>query len=120
MGEHQLTIRDHLRRGNPSATNKYLQAVSGTRLKTQQDLVEAILPVQLKVTTIASTPRRFATVCAVTFCRGATWPRPRFANGAAHYATGTSRKAPHSAAARLTLKLLPAYIRRIALLSSMP
>jgi hypothetical protein len=28
MGEHQLTIRDYLRRSNLSVTNKYLQAAS--------------------------------------------------------------------------------------------
>jgi integrase len=53
MGEHQLTIRDYLRHSNLSVTNKYLQAASGTRRKAQEKLVEAILPVQLRVTTIA-------------------------------------------------------------------
>jgi len=53
MGEHQLTIRDYLRDSNLSVTNKYLQAASGTRRRAQEKLVEAILPVQLRVTTIA-------------------------------------------------------------------
>jgi integrase len=53
MGEHQLTIRDYLRHSNLSVTNKYLQAASGTRRRAQAKLVEAILPVQLRVTTIA-------------------------------------------------------------------
>jgi hypothetical protein len=53
MGEHQLTIRDYLRHSNLSVTNKYLHAASGTRRRAQEKLVEAILPVQLRVTTIA-------------------------------------------------------------------
>jgi integrase len=53
MGEHQLTIRDYLRHSNLSVTNKYLQAASNTKRKAQDKLVEAILPVQMRVTTIA-------------------------------------------------------------------
>ncbi len=53
MGEHQLTIRDYLRHINLSVTNKYLQAASNTKRKAQDKLVEAILPVQMRVTTIA-------------------------------------------------------------------
>jgi len=53
MGEHQLTIRDYLRHSNLSVTNKYLQAASSTKRKAQEKLVEAILPVHLRVTTIA-------------------------------------------------------------------
>src|SRR5215471_9713033 len=53
MGEHQLTIRDYLRHSNLSVTNKYLQAASSTKRKAQEKLVEAILPVQLRVTTIS-------------------------------------------------------------------
>jgi integrase len=52
MGEHQLTIRDHLRHGNLSVTNKYLQAASNTKRKAQDKLVEAVLPVQLRVRTV--------------------------------------------------------------------
>ena len=39
--------------------------------------------------TTASTPARSATACAAIFCRSATWPRPRFANGGARCATAT-------------------------------
>jgi len=53
MGEHQLTIRDYLRHSNLSVTNKYLQAASNTKRKAQEKLVEAILAVHLRVTTIA-------------------------------------------------------------------
>lgn len=53
MGEHQLTIRDYLRHSNLSVTNKYLQAASNTKRKAQDKLVEAILPVQMRVATIA-------------------------------------------------------------------
>jgi integrase len=51
MGEHQLTIRDYLRHSNLSVTNKYLQAASNTKRKTQDKLVEAILPVKFRVKT---------------------------------------------------------------------
>jgi len=51
MGEHQLTIRDYLRHSNLSVTNKYLQAGSATKRKAQEKLVEAILPVQLRLAT---------------------------------------------------------------------
>ena len=51
--EHQLTIRDYLRHSNLSVTNKYLQAASNTKRKAQDKLVEAILPVQMRGTTIA-------------------------------------------------------------------
>jgi hypothetical protein len=47
LGEHQLTIRDYLRRSNLSVTNKYLQAASNTKRNAQARLVEAILPVHL-------------------------------------------------------------------------
>jgi integrase len=53
LGEHQLTIRDYLRHSNLSVTNKYLQAASNTKRKAQAKLVEAILPVEMRVTTIA-------------------------------------------------------------------
>ena len=53
LGEHQLTIRDYLRHSNLSVTNKYLQAASNTKRKAQTKLVEAILPVEMRVTTIA-------------------------------------------------------------------
>lgn len=53
MGEHQLTIRDYLRHSNLSVTNKYLQAAATAKRKAQEKLVEAILPVQLRVTAIA-------------------------------------------------------------------
>jgi len=53
MREHQLTICDYLRHSNLSVTNKYLQAASNTKRKAQDKLVEAILPVQMRVTTIA-------------------------------------------------------------------
>lgn len=52
LGEHQLTIRDYLRHSNLSVTNKYLQAASGTKRRAQEKLVDAILPVQLRVTTL--------------------------------------------------------------------
>jgi len=48
MGEHQLTIRDYLRHSNLSV---YLQAGSATKRKAQEKLVEAILPVQLRLAT---------------------------------------------------------------------
>jgi hypothetical protein len=51
MGEHQLTIRDYLRHSNLSVTNKYLQAASATKRKAQEKLVEAILPVQIRLAT---------------------------------------------------------------------
>jgi integrase len=47
LGEHQLTIRDYLRRSNLSVTNKYLQAASNTKRSAQARLVAAILPVHL-------------------------------------------------------------------------
>jgi integrase len=53
LGEHQLTIRDYLRHNNLSVTNKYLQAASNTKRTAQAKLVEAILPVEMRVTTIA-------------------------------------------------------------------
>jgi integrase len=53
LGEHQLTIRDYLRHGNLSVTNKYLQAPSNTKRTAQAKLVEAISPVEMRVTTIA-------------------------------------------------------------------
>ena len=53
LGEHQLTTRDYLRHNNLSVTNKYLQAASNTKRTAQAKLVEAILPVEMRVTTIA-------------------------------------------------------------------
>jgi integrase len=53
LGEHQLTIRDYLRNSNLSVTNKYLQAASNTKRTAQAKLVEPILPVEMRVTTIA-------------------------------------------------------------------
>ena len=44
MGQHQLTIRDYLRRSNLHVTNKYLQATSKTKRLAQDKLVDAILP----------------------------------------------------------------------------
>jgi hypothetical protein len=41
--------------------------------------------------TTASTPTRFATVCAVIFCRNATWPRPPSANDDARCAIASRR-----------------------------
>lgn len=47
LREHQLTIRDYLRRANLSVTNKYLQSASKTKRDAQVRLVEAILKVHL-------------------------------------------------------------------------
>jgi thioredoxin reductase len=44
MGEHQLTIREHLRHSNLHVTNKYLQATSKTKRLAHDKLVDAFLP----------------------------------------------------------------------------
>lgn len=47
LGEHQLTIRDHLRHSSLGATNQFLQAASKAKREAQAKLIEVILPVHL-------------------------------------------------------------------------
>jgi hypothetical protein len=73
MGEHQLTIRDYLRHSYLSVTNKYFLAASNRKRKAQDKLLEAILPVQMRVRTIVEAEAQ----------AGCTLAAPRSSNGPA-------------------------------------
>jgi hypothetical protein len=47
MGEHQLTIRDHLRHSNLHVTNKYLQATSKAQRLAQDPTSPDLLEVKV-------------------------------------------------------------------------
>src|SRR5215471_17758731 len=52
-------------------------------------------------------PGRFATLCAVIFCRSATWRPPRFASGGARCATGPALDSGRKSVARTSLVNIP-------------